>query len=130
MKFITGGFVGEHEAGQRLFQVAHDPRCAKSGVYWSWNGGPRGTSIKFDLRAYHSQRVEGLKQLKRVDKSLEAVVPEEAGTQSLRMINRGKSLILKLLRSSLNVPRKLLAPSGPTSRRSTVLVLRSRLLEQ
>ena len=36
-----GGFVGEHEAGQRLFQVAHDPRCAKSGVYWSWNGGPR-----------------------------------------------------------------------------------------
>ena len=29
------------EAGQRLFQVAHDPRCSKSGVYWSWNGGPR-----------------------------------------------------------------------------------------
>jgi len=41
MKFITGGFVGEAEAGQRLFQVAHDPRCSKSGVYWSWNGGPR-----------------------------------------------------------------------------------------
>ena len=35
------GFVGEEEAGLRLFQVAHDPRCAKSGVYWSWNGGPR-----------------------------------------------------------------------------------------
>ena len=30
MKYITGGFVGEEEAGQRLFQVAHDPRCAKS----------------------------------------------------------------------------------------------------
>jgi len=41
MKFITGGFVSEQEAGQRLFQAAHDPRCAKSGVYWSWNGGPR-----------------------------------------------------------------------------------------
>jgi len=41
MKFITGGFVGEEEAGQRLFQVCHDPRCTKSGVYWSWNGGPR-----------------------------------------------------------------------------------------
>jgi len=41
MKYITGGFVGEEEAGQRLFQVAHDPRCKKSGVYWSWNGGPR-----------------------------------------------------------------------------------------
>lgn len=41
MKYITGGFVGEEEAGQRLFQVAHDPRCNKSGIYWSWNGGPR-----------------------------------------------------------------------------------------
>ncbi|KAJ1459020.1 hypothetical protein M885DRAFT_512177 [Pelagophyceae sp. CCMP2097] len=41
MKYITGGFVGEEEAGQRLFQVVHDPRCQKSGVYWSWNGGPR-----------------------------------------------------------------------------------------
>jgi len=41
MKFITGGFVSEQEAGQRLFQVVHDPRCSKSGVYWSWNGGPR-----------------------------------------------------------------------------------------
>jgi len=41
MKFITGGFVGEEEAGMRLMQVAHDPRCSKSGVYWSWNGGPR-----------------------------------------------------------------------------------------
>merc|ERR1711935_1305360 len=41
MKFITGGFVSEQEAGQRLMQVAHDPRCSKSGVYWSWNGGPR-----------------------------------------------------------------------------------------
>lgn len=41
MKFITGGFVGEEEAGQRLFQTITDPRCTKSGVYWSWNGGPR-----------------------------------------------------------------------------------------
>lgn len=64
MKYITGGFVSEQEAGQRLFQVIHDPRCKKSGgkvlllnlnvhyhmhilifslyaVYWSWNGGPR-----------------------------------------------------------------------------------------
>jgi len=41
MKYITGGFVGEEEAGSRLFQVLHDPKCTKSGVYWSWNGGPR-----------------------------------------------------------------------------------------
>ena len=41
MKYITGGFVGEQEAGSRLFQVITDPRCTRSGVYWSWNGGPR-----------------------------------------------------------------------------------------
>ena len=41
MKYVTGGFVGEVEAGQRLGQVVADPRCSKSGVYWSWNGGPR-----------------------------------------------------------------------------------------
>jgi len=29
MKFITGGFVSEHEAGQRLFQVCHDPPLFK-----------------------------------------------------------------------------------------------------
>ena len=47
MKYITGGYVGEEEAGQRLFQVITDPRCSKSGVYWSWNGGPRqGTMLE------------------------------------------------------------------------------------
>ena len=48
MKYITGGYVGEEEAGQRLFQVITDPRCSKSGVYWSWNGGPRqGTMLLY-----------------------------------------------------------------------------------
>jgi len=41
MKYITGGFVGEDEAGQRLMQAVHDPKCSKSGVYWGWNGGAR-----------------------------------------------------------------------------------------
>lgn len=41
MKYITGGYIGEEEAGSRLYQVIVDPRCSKSGVYWSWNGGPR-----------------------------------------------------------------------------------------
>ena len=40
-RLIRLRYVGVEEAGQRLFQVAHDPRCSKSGVYWSWNGGPR-----------------------------------------------------------------------------------------
>lgn len=43
MKYVTGGYVGEQEAGERLAQVIDDKRCSKSGVYWSWNGG--ATSI-------------------------------------------------------------------------------------
>jgi len=39
MKYVTGGYVGEDEAGERLAQVIDDPICSKSGVYWSWNGG-------------------------------------------------------------------------------------------
>lgn len=39
MKYVTGGYVGEEEAGDRLAQVIDDPVCGKSGVYWSWNGG-------------------------------------------------------------------------------------------
>jgi len=41
MKYVTGGYVGEKEAGERLAQCIDDPRCAKSGVYWSWNGGAK-----------------------------------------------------------------------------------------
>lgn len=41
MKYVTGGYVGEEEAGDRLFQVIDDPQCAKSGIYWSWNGGAK-----------------------------------------------------------------------------------------
>eukprot|EP00980_Cylindrotheca_fusiformis_P029111 scaffold22725_cov221-Cylindrotheca_fusiformis.AAC.1 len=38
MKYVTGGYVSEEEAGDRLAQVIMDPKCAKSDVYWSWNG--------------------------------------------------------------------------------------------
>ena len=41
MKYVTGGYVGETEAGERLAQVIDDPQCNKSGVYWSWNGGAK-----------------------------------------------------------------------------------------
>jgi len=37
MKAI-GAYVTQAEAGERLAQVIRDPQCAKSGVYWSWNG--------------------------------------------------------------------------------------------
>jgi protochlorophyllide reductase len=39
MKYVTGGYVGEVEAGERLAQVVDAPECAKSDIYWSWNGG-------------------------------------------------------------------------------------------
>lgn len=47
MKYVTGGYVGETEAGERLAQVIDDPKCAKSNVYWSWNGGAQ-TLGKYD----------------------------------------------------------------------------------
>ncbi|KAH8494416.1 hypothetical protein H0E87_020987 [Populus deltoides] len=36
-KYITKGFVSEHEAGKRRAQVVSDPSLTKSGAYWSWN---------------------------------------------------------------------------------------------
>lgn len=41
MKYVTGGYVGMEEAGDRLAQVIDDVNCSKSNVYWSWNGGAK-----------------------------------------------------------------------------------------
>ncbi|KAL1515881.1 hypothetical protein AB1Y20_002496 [Prymnesium parvum] len=56
MKYVTGGYVSEEEAGERLAQVISDPQCSKSGVYWSWNG--------------NAQQVGALKQTKKNGKVL------------------------------------------------------------
>ena len=45
IKYVTGGYVGEQEAGERLAQVIDDPSCSKSGVYWSWNGGAQTVGL-------------------------------------------------------------------------------------
>lgn len=46
MKYVTGGYVPEAEAGQRLAQVIDDPECDKqSGVYWSWNGNAQQVGL-------------------------------------------------------------------------------------
>mmetsp|Transcript_4523 Transcript_4523/g.8218 ORF Transcript_4523/g.8218 Transcript_4523/m.8218 type:complete len:416 (-) Transcript_4523:227-1474(-) len=45
MKYVTGGYVSEEEAGDRLAEVITSPKCNKSGVYWSWNGGARTTGV-------------------------------------------------------------------------------------
>jgi len=46
MKYVTGGYVSEVEAGERLAQVITDPMCTKSGVYWSWNGNAQQVGLK------------------------------------------------------------------------------------
>lgn len=46
MKYVTGGFVSEEEAGQRLAQVVDDENLKKSGIYWSWNGGARTVAYR------------------------------------------------------------------------------------
>ncbi len=35
-KYITGGFVSEELAGERVALVVADPEYSQSGVYWSW----------------------------------------------------------------------------------------------
>ena len=51
MKYITGGYVGEEEAGTRLFQVLHDPKCTKSGVYL----GDCGDCGSWRCETYHGK---------------------------------------------------------------------------
>jgi protochlorophyllide reductase len=46
MKYVTGGYVSEPEAGERLAQCVWDERCRESGKYWSWNGGARTVGIR------------------------------------------------------------------------------------
>jgi protochlorophyllide reductase len=35
-KYITGGFVSEEQAGERVAEVVADPTYNQSGMYWSW----------------------------------------------------------------------------------------------
>ena len=46
MKYVTGGYVSEEEAGERLAQVIYDAKADKSGVYWSWNGNAQQVGLK------------------------------------------------------------------------------------
>jgi len=41
MRYVTGGYVSEWEAGDRLAEVASSDRCKESGVYWGWNGAAK-----------------------------------------------------------------------------------------
>ncbi|KAG5178717.1 hypothetical protein JKP88DRAFT_188417 [Tribonema minus] len=48
MRYVTGGYVGEDEAGERLAATVADPACKKSGVYWSWNGNAKQVGVLKD----------------------------------------------------------------------------------
>lgn len=50
MKYVTGGYVSEQEAGDRLAEVISSDKCTESGVYWSWNGGARTTGFYNPLK--------------------------------------------------------------------------------
>eukprot|EP00471_Norrisiella_sphaerica_P004626 CAMPEP_0184488226 /NCGR_PEP_ID=MMETSP0113_2-20130426/10605_1 /TAXON_ID=91329 /ORGANISM="Norrisiella sphaerica, Strain BC52" /LENGTH=452 /DNA_ID=CAMNT_0026870735 /DNA_START=365 /DNA_END=1723 /DNA_ORIENTATION=- len=41
MRYVTGGYVSEVEAGDRLAEVASSEKCKKSGIYWGWNGAAK-----------------------------------------------------------------------------------------
>jgi len=45
MKYVTGGYVSEPEAGERLAQCVWDERCKESGKYWSWNGAAQRVGV-------------------------------------------------------------------------------------
>ncbi len=46
-KLITGGFVSEALAGDRVAQVVSDPKFAISGVHWSWGNRQRKDRQQF-----------------------------------------------------------------------------------
>jgi len=46
-KLITGGFVSEALAGERVAQVVSDPQFAISGVHWSWGNRQRKDRQQF-----------------------------------------------------------------------------------
>ena len=47
-KTITGGYVSQSLAGERVAQVVADPAFAVSGVHWSWGNRQRKDGEQFD----------------------------------------------------------------------------------
>jgi len=46
-KYITGGFVSEELAGERVAMVVADPAYAQSGAYWSWGNRQKKAGKSF-----------------------------------------------------------------------------------
>ncbi|MFP4518762.1 MAG: protochlorophyllide reductase [Oceanicaulis sp.] len=49
-KTITGGYVAQGLAGERVAQVVAEARFAKSGVHWSWGGRQSADREAFDQK--------------------------------------------------------------------------------
>jgi protochlorophyllide reductase len=46
-KHITGGFVSEELAGERVAAVVADPEYSQSGMYWSWGNRQKKNGKSF-----------------------------------------------------------------------------------
>ncbi|WP_320676483.1 protochlorophyllide reductase [Prochlorococcus sp. MIT 1300] len=71
-KLITGGFVSQLLAGQRVAQVVADPEFALSGVHWSWGNRQKKNRQQFSQEL--SERATDPETAKKVwDLSMELV---------------------------------------------------------
>jgi len=52
-KYITGGFVSEEEAGDRVAEVVSDGAYSQSGAYWSWGNRQRKNGKSFVQEVSH-----------------------------------------------------------------------------
>jgi protochlorophyllide reductase len=46
-KHITGGYVSQELAGERVAAVVADPEYSQSGVYWSWGNRQKKNGQSF-----------------------------------------------------------------------------------
>lgn len=57
-KYITGGFVSEELAGERVATVVADPEYSQSGIYWSWGNRQKKNGKSFVQKVSPEARSE------------------------------------------------------------------------
>ncbi|MEQ8405952.1 MAG: protochlorophyllide reductase [Oceanicaulis sp.] len=81
-KTITGGYVSQALAGERVAQVVAEDRFGRSGVHWSWGGRQTPGREPFDqtlsAQAQNLERAERLWSLSERLCGIEARTPEPA----------------------------------------------------
>lgn len=66
--------------GERLAATVADPRCKKSGVYWSWNGNAKQVNFRKQPQSYISSAC------KKHPESLQAVKIVAIYAQAVRFV--------------------------------------------